>query len=167
MLKECLLIVVISCLCGFLFNLFSPRGIALVGQWDMSEGVISAVTKDNPVAHDLEIGDIGVVKEIYDSGDSVFIDARTEKAFEEGHIKGAVSLPIGLYEERLEAFIMKYPPSTHIITYCSGRTCQDSHELAQILLQFDYEKVNVFIDGYPAWEKSDYPIEAGSENESG
>ena len=161
MLKECLLIVFVSCLCGFLFNLFSPRGIALVGEWDMSKGVISAVTKDNPVEHELEIGDIGIVKDIFDSGSTLFVDARDGKAFAAGHIKGAISLPIGLYEEKLEDFIMKYPPSTRIITYCSGRTCQDSHELAGILLQFEYENVNVFIDGFPAWEKNGFPVETG------
>ena len=161
MLKECLIIVLVSCLFSFLFNSFSPNGIALVGQWDTSKGVISAETRNSPVVHDLEIGDIDTVKAIYDSGDALFVDARDGQVFAEGHIKGAVSLPIGLYEEKLEAFIMKYPTSTRIIAYCSGRTCQDSHELAQILLQFDYENVNVFIDGFPAWQKNGYPVETG------
>jgi 3-mercaptopyruvate sulfurtransferase SseA len=66
-----------------------------------------------------------------------------------------------LYEERLEAFLAKYPLSTRIVTYCSGRECEDSHELAQILLQFGYENVSVFIDGFPAWEKSGFPVEEG------
>lgn len=162
-LKECLMIVLFSCVCAFLFNALSPGGIALVGQWDMSKGVITAVTKDNPVEHDLEIGDISIVKNIYDSGGTLFVDARDEKAYAEGHIKGAVSLPIGLYEENLEHFVMKYPPSTPIITYCAGRTCQDSHELAQILLQFEYENVHVFIDGFPEWEKKGFPVETGVE----
>lgn len=163
-LKECLLIVFVSCLCGFLFNAFSQKGIALVGEWDMSKGVISAVTKSDPVVHDLEISDVADVKEIFDSGRALFVDARDGEAFAEGHIKGAVSLPIGLYEEKLEAFLEKYPLSTYIVTYCSGRTCQDSHELAQILLQFDYENVSVFIDGFPAWEKNGFPVEEGSNN---
>ena len=160
-LKECLLIVLVSCVCGFLFNEFSPKGIALVGEWDISKGVVSAVTKSDPVLHDLEISDVATAKKIFDTGRALFVDARAGEAFAEGHIKGAVSLPIGLYEEKLEAFINKYPLSTHIVTYCSGRTCQDSHELAQILLQFDYENVHVFIDGFPAWKKSGFPVEIG------
>ena len=117
-LKECLLIVLFSCLCGFLFNAFSPNGIALVGQWDTSKGVISAVSRSKPVVHDLEISDISAAKEIFDSGSALFVDARDGKTYAAGHIKGAVSLPIGLYEEKLEAFLMAYPLSTYIVTYC-------------------------------------------------
>jgi hypothetical protein len=73
MLKECLLLVLVSCLCGFLFNAFSPKGIALVGEWDTSKGVVSAVTKSNPVVHKIEITDIAVVKEIFDSGRALFV----------------------------------------------------------------------------------------------
>lgn len=162
MLKEYLLLILVSCLCGFSYNAFSPKGIALVGEWDTSKGVISAGAKNNPVVHDLEITDVAIVKEIFDSGHAVFVDARAVEAFADGHIKGAVSLPIGLYEERLEAFLMKYPLSTYIVTYCTGRECEDSHELAQILLQFDYESVSVFIDGFPVWEENGFPTEKGS-----
>ena len=41
----------------------------------------------------------------------------------------------------------------------AARTCEDSHNLAQLLLAFGYTEINVFIDGFPGWESEGHPIE--------
>jgi hypothetical protein len=53
----------------------------------------------------------------------------------------------------------QYPPEKAIVTYCSGRTCEDGHSLAQLLLAFGYTEINVFIDGFPGWKSEGHPIE--------
>jgi rhodanese-related sulfurtransferase len=53
----------------------------------------------------------------------------------------------------------QYPPEKAIVAYCSGRTCEDSHNLAQLLLAFGYTEIKVFIDGFTGWESEGYPIE--------
>jgi len=166
---ECLLLLLFSGVIALLYNAFSPRGIALVGEWDTARGVVSAVARDNPVVHDIEIDSVETAKAFYDAGQSVFVDARSVDAFDDGHIKGAYSLPIGSFEEGIEPFFESHPFTTHIITYCSGRECQDSHDLAQRLMEIGYEDVSVFIDGYPVWRDNGFPIEsangAGGESE--
>lgn len=157
---ECLLILFFSTACAMVYNYFSPVGIALVGSWDKEKGVISAGSKDNPVVHEIEIDNVAAVKEIYDAGDVVFIDARPEEDFNEGHIPGAVSMPVFSFEDYIETFYNTHPTATHIITYCSGRECQDSHELAQLLIDIGYSHVNVFIDGFPAWQEQGFPVES-------
>jgi len=159
--KECVQIVIVSGVCALLFNTFSSEGIALVGQWDTARGVISAVSKQNPVVHDLEIGDIHIAKELFDGEHAVFVDARPWGTYIEGHIQGSEVLPMDSVEERIELFLTKYPFSTHLVTYCSGRECEDSHLLAQLLMDIGYSNVSVFIDGYPLWEISGYPVEKG------
>ncbi len=144
---------------AFAVNYFSPAGIALVGQWDTSQGVVTAKAKNNIVSDGIEIGTIDQARELYDSGEYIFVDARAPEDHEEGHIKGAVSLPVGQFEEKIAAFMERYPPEASIVTYCSGRTCEDSHHLAEFLLEFGYDKVNVFIDGFPGWEAEGHPIE--------
>ena len=135
-------------------------GIALFGDWDTSKGVISAKSKDGaPVVRELEITDIHIAKEIYDNKTAVFLDARSAEDYMDGHIKGALSLPVNRFEQEIENFKKTYPDSTHFITYCSGRECDDSHELAQYLLMEGYEKVNVLIDGYPGWKEKGFPVE--------
>jgi rhodanese-related sulfurtransferase len=98
-------------------------------------------------------------KEIYDSGKVVFVDARSLDTFENGHIKGAESLPFGQFDNFIGVFKEKYPVDTVIVTYCSGRTCDDSHRLEQLLFDNGYVYVSVFIDGYTAWEAEGYAIE--------
>lgn len=158
---ECLLLFMFSGIIALLYNAFSPRGIALVGEWDTARGVVSAVSRNNPVIHDIEIDSVDAARKLFDAGQSVFVDARPLEAFNDGRIKGAFSLPIGDFEDKVEPFFETHPFSTHIITYCTGRECQDSHELAQLLIEIGYSDVSVFIDGYPAWEERGYPIESG------
>lgn len=156
---ECLMLVLFSGICALFFNTLSPNGIALVGEWDTTRGVVSAVARNNPVVHDIEIDNVELAKKMFDEGQSVFVDARSTEAFNEGHIRGAISLPIASFDDNIEYFFETHPFSTHIITYCSGRECQDSHEMAQLLMEIGYSNVSVFIDGYPAWKENGYPIE--------
>ena len=158
-LKEVSIILGVSIVAALAVNHFSPSGIALVGQWDTSQGVITAKVKNDVSINDLEIGDVTLAKELYDSGAFLFVDARSPDDYEEGHIKGAVSLPVGQFDEKIEAFLEQFPPEKEIVTYCSGRTCEDSHRLAQLLMEFGYTEISVFIDGYPGWEAQGHPIE--------
>jgi rhodanese-related sulfurtransferase len=158
-IKEISILVGVSIIAAFAVNYFSPAGITLVGQWDTAKGVITANEKNAIVLDDLELGDVTLAKKLYDSQKFVFVDARSRDDYDEGHIKGAVSLPVGQFDEKIETFLEQYPPEKAIITYCSGRTCEDSHRLTQLLLAFGYTEINVFIDGYPGWEAEGYPIE--------
>ena len=159
MVKEIIILLGISVVAAVIVNSFSPVGIAFVGQWDDSQGVITAKAKDNVLIDELEIDDVKIAKQIYDSGKAVFIDARSADNFKDGHIKGAISLPLGRFDALIDAFKGQYSRDSTIVTYCSGRTCNDSHHLAQFLFEHGYENVSVFIDGYPGWEAEGYPIE--------
>jgi len=158
-IREISVLVGTSIIAAFAVNYLSPAGIALVGQWDTAKGVITAVEKNDIVLDDLEIGDVALAKKLYDSQEFIFVDARSRNDYDEGHISGAVSLPVGQFDEKIEVFLEQYPPEKSIVTYCSGRTCEDSHKLAQLLLAFGYTEINVFIDGFPGWEAEGHPIE--------
>ena len=157
--KAAAVLLAISIAAAFTINFLSPVGIALVGQWDTSKGVVTANAKNTIVHNDLEIGDLALGKQLYDSGRFVFVDARSRQDYEEGHIKGAVSLPVGEFDAQIEAFLERNPPETAIITYCSGRTCEDSHRLAQLLADLGYTQLKVLSDGFPGWKAEGYPIE--------
>ncbi len=157
--KELLILLGLALIIAYTANYFSPAGIALFGQWDTSQGVITAKPKNDPVTDSFEIKDAKIAKEIYEAGKAVFVDARSYEAFMDGHIKDAVSIPTGQSIEFIDHFKIKYPSTTPVITYCSGRECNDSHELAQYLIGEGYENVRVFIDGYPEWEGKGYPVE--------
>jgi len=144
---------------AFVVNHFSPAGIALFGQWDTSQGVITANAKNGVVAGKIEIEDVLQAKEIYDSGNALFVDARTRENFDKGHIPGAASLPVGQFDELIDVFLDRHDMEQPLVTYCSGRTCEDSHNLAQLLIDVGYSDVKVFIDGFPGWKAKGYPVE--------
>ena len=157
--KEILLMLGVSVGLALIVNFFSPAGIALVGQWDTSQGVVTAKAKNDAVIDNLEIEDVKTAKKIYDSGNALFVDARSRNNFDDGHIAGAVSFPVGQFDNLIDAFLDQHPINQPIVTYCSGRTCEDSHNLARLLKDFGFSDVKVFIDGFPGWEAEGYPIE--------
>jgi len=157
--KEISIILGLSLVAAFAVNYFSAVGIALVGQWDTARGVVTAKAKNDPAISEIEIATVDQARILYDSGGYIFVDARSAEDYEAGHIKGAVSLPVGRFEGKIAGFLEQYPPEISIVTYCSGRTCLDSHRLADNLREFGYEKINVFIDGFPGWEAEGHPVE--------
>ncbi len=158
-LKQALLLLVLAVSIALVVNQFSPMGIALVGQWDQDKGVISAQAKDEIPDRRLAIDNIKIAKLSYDGGKTLFVDARSNDDYNEGHIKGAISLPVGEFDERVGNLLDHYSPDQSIITYCSGRTCEDSHRLAQMLIDLGYENVSIMIDGFPGWKENGYPVE--------
>jgi len=151
---------VLSLASAFGLNYLSPKGIALFGQWDPSKGAIHAKSKqDNPSVFELEIKNIQTAKQIFDRQEAIFVDARVYEDYADGHIPGAVSMPVNLFEEKIPEFLQTYELGQKIVTYCSGRECEDSHQLAMLLMNAGYTNVRIFIDGFPGWEEEGYPVE--------
>ena len=152
-IKEIIILVGVSVILALMVNTLSPRGIALVGKWD-------TVNLGGHTAGELEIIDsVTWAKSIFDKGDALFVDARSQNDYDNGHIPGAISLPVGQFEAGIESFLNRYPLEQPIVIYCSGRNCEDSHLLAQALSDVGFTNVRIFIDGFPAWEAGGYPIE--------
>lgn len=158
-LKEALKLLGVSLIMALLINYLSPSGIALQSLFDTShlEGSLNAIGGEGEAVP--LIDELDAAKTIFDEGKAIFIDARAQDIYDEGHIEGAESLPLEQFESRIAEFISRHPLSTPLITYCSGRTCRDSHELARLLLTVGYQDVRIFIDGYPAWQQKGYPSE--------
>ena len=158
-IREMVILVGVSVILAMATNYLSPKGIALIGQWDTSKGIITANTRGKDDYRVAEIDQVTDAAKIFYDDDTLFVDARSTEDYENGHIPGAISLPVGQFDQRIETFLQRYPPDQPIITYCSGRTCEDSHELALLLSDVGFREVRVFIDGFPGWEAEGYPIE--------
>lgn len=157
--KQMAVLLTTAIILAFGINAVSPRGIPWVGQWDESQGAVTADQTALQLTLDFEIPDAATALALHATGKVVFVDSRSAADYRLGHIPGAVSLPLGEFEGHIAAFQARYEPSYPVVTYCSGRRCQDSHILAQRLFDAGYESVSVFIDGYPGWTAEGYPIE--------
>ncbi len=158
--KQILVLLTAALTLAFGINAVSPRGIPWVGQWDESQGVVTPDQSALQLTLDFEIPDAAAALALHTTGKAVFVDSRSAADYRAGHIPGAVSLPLGEFAQHIEAFQARYDSGHPVVTYCSGRSCQDSHILAQRLFDAGYENVSVFIDGYPGWTAEGYPIES-------
>ena len=103
-IQEIIILVGFSVTLAVVVNFLSPRGIALVGQWDTSKGVITASPAGSEELKPEEIRTVSGAKAIFDDGNALFVDARSQANYEEGHIQGAVSLPLDQFDEHIESF---------------------------------------------------------------
>ena len=87
--------------------------------------------------------------------DYLFIDVRTEVEYKNGHIKGAVSIPVEEIEERLD----EIPQDRPLIVYCNGTSCDRSGNAANILKKNGFKDVSDLIgNGIFEWAEKEYPI---------
>lgn len=95
----------------------------------------------------------------FKAGTALFADARPMKAYQAGHIPGAMNLDPSESDSWSEKFFSQFPSDTLIVTYCNGVRCSLSTELANKLWAMGYEKVLVFKDGWNLWNAAHLPTE--------
>jgi rhodanese-related sulfurtransferase len=106
----------------------------------------------------VEIG-LKAAKQLHDAGAALFIDAREDWEYAEGHIPGAINLP---YEQaitdpdRLEKIDQGGKP---IVTYCGGGSCEISISVAWELLGVGKTHIAVYMGGFPEWAEAGYTVE--------
>jgi rhodanese-related sulfurtransferase len=91
---------------------------------------------------------------------AVFVDARPAEVYHQGHIRGALNLPLDSLDEYLPDFSVQVPPDSLIITYCDGQSCHLSKEVALQLAAKGYSHVEVLVNGWSVWKDSGLPTES-------
>lgn len=97
-------------------------------------------------------------------GGIMFVDARNDAAFEDGHLPGAFQVD----HYRLEYYLTpdlidRMMGATQIVVYCNGGDCEDSILMCDDLMQagISYDVLYLFEGGWQAWKKGNHPIETG------
>jgi rhodanese-related sulfurtransferase/DNA-binding transcriptional ArsR family regulator len=84
------------------------------------------------------------------------LDVRPEDEFALGHVPGALNIPLGQLEKRLEEF----DSGREIVAYCRGPYCVLSYEAVAMLRTHGF-KARRLEDGLPEWRAAGLPLEAG------
>ncbi len=87
---------------------------------------------------------------------AMFLDARDDFDYNEGHISKAVNIPFYAFEEN-ENKLNNIIKDDAIVTYCSGTDCDLSVLLGNKLAKMGYNKVFVFFGGWLDWVEANYP----------
>jgi adenylyltransferase/sulfurtransferase len=86
------------------------------------------------------------------NGKPLLLDVREKDEYREGHLEGAVSLPRGFLELKVETTVPE--KSTQIIAYCAGGV--RSLLAAKALKEMGYANVISMSGGYGAWKTAGY-----------
>jgi ArsR family transcriptional regulator len=87
------------------------------------------------------------------SGTATVLDVRPEDEFRQGHLPGALNIPLSQLERRLA----ELPADREIVAYCRGPWCVLSFEAVAALRQQGY-RARRLEDGFPEWKTAGLPI---------
>mgnify|MGYP000194522936 CR=1 FL=1 len=86
---------------------------------------------------------------LLEAEDTILLDVRTQEEYDQGHLAGAVCLPV---ETLTDGDLTVLLPDKHapLVVYC--RTGRRSAEAAQILSELGYEDITALAGGILAWD---------------
>ncbi|MFP4607590.1 MAG: ArsR/SmtB family transcription factor [Thiohalospira sp.] len=94
------------------------------------------------------------------NGGVTVLDVRPEEEYAEGHLPGAVNVPLEDLESRLEGL----PSDQEVVAYCRGPYCVLAYEAVARLRERGYEARRLEY-GYPEWKAEGHPVEENSGEE--
>lgn len=89
----------------------------------------------------------------------ILLDARPPDRYLEGHIPGALSLPITTFEQSYASVSTKLEAGKTLVLYCIGYDCIDSSLLARELKNKGHQEIYVFKGGMDEWQALGLPIQ--------
>lgn len=87
-------------------------------------------------------------------GEVTVLDVRPESEYREGHIAGALNVPVEELEEKLDDL----PQDREVVAYCRGPFCVFADDAVELLRRkgFDAKRLD---EGYPEWLLEERPVE--------
>lgn len=112
-------------------------------------------TIDPPAVPRISVDDF---KKLHAAGDVLVVDVRSESSFREGHIPGAIGVPLADIDRRANE-LRKKVKSRPIVTYCSCFAEHTAAEAASRLYTRGFLNVKALAGGYPEWVLRGWRIE--------
>ena len=187
-LLEALVVAAMGLAFALLANLASPRGLSLTRNYfpgtthgsdsSANSKVTPATNGDGHVAQNsvaarlkekgLRLIDREKALQLfrdpqYELESIVFVDARDDRHYAEGHVPGAFQFDRYYPEKHLPAVLSACQNATSIVVYCTGGDCEDS-EFAALTLKdsgVPVERLAVYAGGMTEWVANGLPVEIG------
>ena len=129
-------------------NLVHPRHIPWMQDWSnqIEEQAAEEGIRIIPLSDALKSG-------------ALFIDARKHQEYLEGHIPGALSVPLATWQDHYMTLGEEVDAGTEMIVYCSDRTCDLALMLAGRLREYLGADVRLLVDGFVGWTEAGGEVE--------
>jgi rhodanese-related sulfurtransferase len=100
----------------------------------------------------------------FQEGLIVFVDARNQAEYEDGHFPGAYQLDPYHPEQQLASLLARCQSADQVVVYCAGGDCEDADSTAILLRDagIPNQKLFVYGGGYTDWTQSRLPVEQGA-----
>ena len=148
--------VVISIFLSFSSNLVRKDSIPfLAKKLEITEDIDLESDETTLIAISLDIA-----KDFFENG-VLFIDARDEVYYNDGHIKNAMKNVFLM--ELIFNIEQKQTKEDPIVVYCGDPGCGDSEDLAYDLQNEGFKKLFVFKGGWLEWSAANYPSDRFNE----
>ena len=85
--------------------------------------------------------------------DVIVLDVRPSLEYEQGYIKGAISVPL----EELEGYLGRIPKNKTIVAYCRGPYCVLADDAVKIMRAKGYHATRLD-EGFPEWRSRGFPV---------
>jgi predicted sulfurtransferase len=161
-------IVGLSLIVGLAYNQFSRTPLPLFEKYDPHRVEIAITVESSKASENTEIPrfqeiDAETIQSLMESETAILLDARRPVEFRLGHIHGAVSLPICVFNETYPDVAPLLNEGRIIITYCEGIHCTDSSMLAMELQKKGHQDIFVYKGGMENWLGLGNPVETFEE----
>ena len=153
-------IIIVSIIAGFIFNIFSPNRISVI--YSANNNPFFRPERSSYSEEFPRIVGLKEAKAHFEAGSALFIDARPVQHYINGHIRGAISLPLDNFENRFTEIQHRLPKNHDIIVYCDNIHCDLSARLVYRLLDEGYLYCFIFENGIKHWQTVGYPVEEGA-----
>ena len=91
------------------------------------------------------------IKQLIESGEVQFVDARRRGAFRKGHIPTAINIPFGEFLSGDPENFGQLLPEAPTVVYCEDGRCDTSRLVARQLVRMGFENVQVIEKGFDSW----------------
>lgn len=142
-LFDFLIIIGVSVLLAIIFNISNPNGIPLFPDRPDAVASISA----------------SAAMEDYREGQTLIVDAMPSNFYQKRHIKGAVNMPMALFDIVYLMNLSEEDKGKKIVVYGNTISRPYDLEIAGKLLLRGHKDVEVLDGGLKAWEAKGYPVE--------
>jgi rhodanese-related sulfurtransferase len=99
-----------------------------------------------------EIVDVGLARSW--GPNAIWVDARPDNEYEQGHVPGAILLNEDHWNELLPQFLSRWSPNKKVVVYCSAKSCNLAGDVARRLRdEAQLKDVFVLEGGWEEWLK--------------
>lgn len=157
MIRQAILLLVLSGAVGLGVNLVSPNKVEYIGKFRDLTNSDQPIVPPTAEPGDPPFVGINEAQMEFATGKPLFLDARNPEDFECGTIPGSVNIPFeALPEGDLSIYLdsaLEVDKDHPIITFCSGEDCDLSLHMGRNLKMLGYTQVAIFFGGAREWEK--------------